>query len=100
LAARCRENGIYSFSNFDALVDAEGLTNTWYYFDTIHLSQRAMPIALNALREIFPDWGVREQKVSVPSEVGRLMDRVFKRTRRLLKMKSPLRRSFIEISSK
>jgi len=91
LAARCRDNEIHFLSTFDALVDAEGLTNTWYYFDTIHLSQRAMPIALNALREIFPEWGMREQKVSVPSGVDRLMDRIFKRIHRLAKIQPPLR---------
>jgi len=93
LAARCRDNEIHFLSTFEALVDAEGLTNTWYYFDTIHLSQHAMPIALNALRDMFPEWGVREQEVSVPSKVDRLMDRIFKRIRRQLKLKPPLRAS-------
>jgi hypothetical protein len=91
LAAHCEKSGINFLSTFDALVDANGLTNTWYYFDTIHLSQRAMPIALNALREMFPEWGMREQKVLVPSPYRRLADRLCKRIRRLLKIKPPLR---------
>jgi hypothetical protein len=93
LATRCRENGIYFLSTFDALVDAEGLTNTWYYFDTIHLSQRAMPVALNALRGIFPEWGMRKLEVVVPSQMDRFVDRVTKRIRRLAKISVPLRRS-------
>lgn len=93
LATRCRKNEIHFLSTFDSLVDKQGLTNTWYYFDTIHLSQRAMPIAWNALCEMFPEWGLQKLEVVVPSKFGCMMDRVFKRIRRLAKIQPPRRRS-------
>tara|TARA_B110000196_G_scaffold204442_1_gene175170 strand:- start:706 stop:1032 length:327 start_codon:yes stop_codon:yes gene_type:complete len=93
LAARCRENEIHFLSTFDALVDAEGITSTWCYFDTIHLSQRAIPMALNALRGIFPWWVMRKLEVMVPSQMDRFVDRVTKRIRRLTRVQSPVKMS-------
>ena len=93
LAEHCSEKGIRFLDIFDALVHRNGITNTWYYFDTIHLSQRAMPIVWNALREICPEWGMRKLEVVVPSQMDRFVDRVTKRIRRLAKISVPLRRS-------
>ena len=74
-------------------VDAEGITSTWCYFDTIHLSQRAIPMALNALRGIFPWWVMRKLEVMVPSQMDRFVDRVTKRIRRLTRVQSPVKMS-------
>ena len=91
LAEHCSEKGIRFLDIFDALVHRNGITNTWYYFDTIHLSQRAMPIVLNRLPEILSELELPKQKVLVPSPYRRLADRLCKRIRRLLKIKPPLR---------
>ena len=91
LSDRCQEHEIYFLSIFDALLDSNGLTNTWYYFDTIHLSQRAMPLVWNALRDLFPGWELAKAKVIVPSPWDRLVDRISKRMRRLAKIQPPAR---------
>jgi len=91
LSEHCSEKGIRFLDIFDALVHRNGITNTWYYFDTIHLSQRAMPILLNRLSEILSELELPKQKVLVPSPYRRLADRLCKRIRRLLKIKPPLR---------
>ena len=54
LSGRCAEKGIALVDFFDSLVDAEGLTLPGYFRDEIHLSQRAMPFALEALRRAWP----------------------------------------------
>jgi tetratricopeptide (TPR) repeat protein/GT2 family glycosyltransferase/acetyltransferase-like isoleucine patch superfamily enzyme len=50
LKSRCEENGVIFVSVFDKLVDRDGLTNTAYYLDDIHLSQAVMPLILDELR--------------------------------------------------
>lgn len=40
---------------FDKLVSENFETNTSYYFDGIHLSQKAMPFFLNELLKKYPD---------------------------------------------
>jgi hypothetical protein len=58
----------------------------WFYFDAIHLSQRAMPLTLRALRNLFPDEAYPELPLPAPSWTGRGFDRVSKRVRRWLKL--------------
>ena len=52
MAEFCKRNKIGFLSNFKYLVDKDGLTNKKYYMDAIHLSQRAMPLTLKALRSV------------------------------------------------
>ncbi len=51
LIGECKKREIVFVSVFDRLVDENGLTRPEYYADDIHLSQRAMPFILDALRE-------------------------------------------------
>jgi len=51
----CAANDAVFVSIFDQLVDENGLTKTEYYMDPVHLSQRAMPLVLEKLREIIGD---------------------------------------------
>jgi FkbM family methyltransferase len=51
LSEECKNRGIPFVSIFDELVDEDGLTRTEYYADAIHLSQRAMPLILDACRK-------------------------------------------------
>ncbi len=50
LDEECRKRGIVFVSIFDELIDEDGLTRAEYYADAIHLSQRAMPLILDAFR--------------------------------------------------
>jgi GT2 family glycosyltransferase/acetyltransferase-like isoleucine patch superfamily enzyme/Flp pilus assembly protein TadD len=50
LSEECKRRGVVFVSIFDKLIDEEGLTKTEYYADPIHLSQRAMPLILEVLR--------------------------------------------------
>lgn len=49
LHKKCQTNNIYYISIYDKLMDESGLTNTSYYMDEIHLSQKAMPITLKTI---------------------------------------------------
>ena len=51
----CSSGGAKFISIFDELVDERGLTRPEYYFDYIHLSQKAMPFALAKVKEIVGD---------------------------------------------
>ncbi len=42
-------------SLFDELLDEEGNTNQYYYGDSIHLSQRAMPLVVNKIQQLYPE---------------------------------------------
>lgn len=55
LADGSARQGQLMISVFDALTDATGTPLPHYFLDGIHLSQHAMPVALAALREAFPD---------------------------------------------
>jgi len=46
----CQDNGVIFLSIFESLLDREGLTNSYFYMDQIHLSQKAMPLALEEFR--------------------------------------------------
>lgn len=43
-------------SIFDSLVDSNGMTDTSYYADEIHLSQRAMPLTLGEISRCMPEF--------------------------------------------
>ena len=45
LASKASETGLLFFSIFNDLLLADGATNPFYYADSIHLSQTAMPLA-------------------------------------------------------
>jgi hypothetical protein len=51
----CSSTGVEFISIFDELVDEQGLTREEYYFDYIHLSQKAMPLVIEKVKEIFGD---------------------------------------------
>lgn len=50
LKAECKDD-IAFFSIFDKLLEDNGETNKNYYWDTVHLSQKVMPIAKELLKE-------------------------------------------------
>jgi hypothetical protein len=51
----CKKNNIKFFSIFDRLLLKNGLTNMDYYMDKIHLSQKAMALAIAELRKQITD---------------------------------------------
>lgn len=51
----CMSAGVKFISIFDELVDEYRLTRIEYYFDFIHLSQKAMPLALAKIEEVVGD---------------------------------------------
>jgi len=59
LRERCAERKIPFVDFLDALVGPDGATRMGLYRDPIHLSQRAMPLALAALRRAWPDCDAR-----------------------------------------
>jgi len=83
---QCAECGVKFLENFSALVNEQGKAMSWYYFDAIHLSQRAMPLTLRALANLFPGRNYPQPPLPAPSAVGRVMDVVAKRLRRWLKL--------------
>lgn len=50
----CDEYLVPFVSIFDAIVNADNETDMGYLFDTAHLSQKALPFALEALQEYLP----------------------------------------------
>ena len=55
LNEKCMAIPVDTISIFDELVDRDGLTNMHYYLDMVHLSQKAMPLALSKFREWRPE---------------------------------------------
>lgn len=88
---RCADSGAKFLETFPALVNESGRAVSWYYFDTIHLSQRAMPLTLRALAELFPEHNYPQIPISSPSAGAQVVDVVAKRLRRWLKLKPPRR---------
>jgi lysophospholipase L1-like esterase len=72
-----------------AFVNPAGKAVSWYYFDAIHLSQRALPLTLRALAKLFPAAGYPELPLPQPTWGQKLFDRAIKRTRRWLKLAPP-----------
>ena len=54
-----REHGVGFVSLFDHLLLDDGSTNPAYYIDQVHLSQRAMPLAVREFQKVFPSLRVR-----------------------------------------
>lgn len=50
----CRDRKIRFLHNYPHLVNSTGETREEFYMDRIHLSQRAQPLTLRCLEEIFP----------------------------------------------
>ena len=68
LQRACRENGWLFLDNFDCFVFKNGLTDSWYFMDKIHLAQRAMPATLNRLGKLIPALEIPPQIMpSLPS---------------------------------
>ena len=91
---RCADCGARFLENFPRLVDARGKTIQWYLWDSIHLSQRAMPITLESLRAICPELGVPPQHIHHPGGLERILDVVKRRSRRVTKEIGKISRLF------
>jgi hypothetical protein len=55
LSDLCSSSDAKFISIFDDLVDSQGLTRMEYYSDQVHLSQKAMPLALTKIEEMVGD---------------------------------------------
>jgi hypothetical protein len=82
---RCGRIGLPFLATLPHLTDRRGRPLRWYFFDSIHLSQRAMPIALRELAALLPESGIEVPPVLRPSSCSRLADWLDKRGRRLRK---------------
>lgn len=91
---RCTDSEILFLDTLSSIVDSAGNPMIWYFFDNIHLSQRAMPVTLLHLSKLFPDWGIELPPIKNPDLRVRLADWLKRRTRRILKELSKIR-SFI-----
>ncbi len=88
---RCGECGAKFLETAPAFVTAEGKVVRWYFFDAIHLSQRALPVTLRALAALFPERNYPQLPMPAPTVAERLLDGVAKKARRWLKLKPPQR---------
>lgn len=88
---RCAECGAKFLETAPAFVTAEGKAVSWYFFDAIHLSQRALPETLRALAALFPERNYPQLPMPAPSFAERMLDGVAKKARRWLKLKPPRR---------
>jgi hypothetical protein len=73
LADWCAANEAKFISIFDELIDDRGQTKTDIYADQIHLSQKAMPLAIARMRKIMPDFNFNalpRVTVITPSNIG------------------------------
>lgn len=93
---RSQACGVHFLETYPGLVNAKGRTVNWFYFDSIHVSQRALPLTLQALRNIFPGASYPQLPMPHPSGGEQLMDRVRKRVRRWLKLPPPATRHVYE----
>ena len=82
---RCATCGARFLENFSRLVDGRGRTIRWFFWDSIHLSQRAMPVTLEALRMICPEMGIPTQLVKRPGVMAMAADEVRRRFDRIVK---------------
>lgn len=82
---RCGECGAKFLENYAGLVNDNNKTETWFFFDAIHLSQRALPLTLQALARLYPEEGYPELPLPQPTSLEKLSDRLRKRLRRWLK---------------
>ncbi len=56
LGEQCKKHQIKFISIFNKLIDEQGLSKNEYYMDNIHISQKAMPLALEELKKHIPDF--------------------------------------------
>lgn len=82
---RCGMAGVFFLENIPHLTDRRGLIPTWYFFDSIHLSQRAMPVTLRELAAMFPALGLEIPAIPSASLMNRFGDWFTRRKTRLLK---------------
>jgi hypothetical protein len=83
---RCQACGAKFLENYPGLVDANDRTMEWFFFDAIHLSQRALPLTLRALAKLYPEAGYPELPLPQPTGAQKIWDRCAKRMRRWLKL--------------
>ncbi len=82
---RCAGCGARFLENFPHLVDGRGKTIRWYFWDSIHLSQRAMPGTLTNLRVICPELGIPAQRIKRLGGLAVVWDVLKRRCRRVAK---------------
>jgi hypothetical protein len=82
---RCQRLGLSFLETAPHLAGRHGRPLRWYFFDSIHLSQRAMPITLRALAALLPDCDIEVPPVPSPTQCSRLADWLDKRRNRLRK---------------
>lgn len=83
---RCLDCGAKFLENYFGLVTAKDKTESWFFFDAIHLSQRALPLTLRALAKLYPEAGYPELPLPQPTWMAKGFDRAAKRLRRWLKL--------------
>lgn len=89
--ARCKTEHFLFLDTPSTITDSSGSPLIWYFFDNIHLSQRAMPATLMRLSELLPDWKIPLLPVRHPGLNSRLADWLKRRSRRILKEISKIR---------
>lgn len=82
---RCQRLGLFFLETAPHLADRQGRPLRWYFFDSIHLSQRAMPVTLRQLVFLLPDCGIEVPPIKPPTSCSRLADWLDKRRHRLCK---------------
>ncbi|MBW8782090.1 MAG: hypothetical protein JF599_09405 [Verrucomicrobia bacterium] len=95
---RCAECGARFLENFPRLIDARGKSIRWYFWDSIHLSQRAMPATLENFRAICPELGIPPQRICHPGGAAVMFDLFKRRCRRVAKEIRKLPRLFGAVS--
>ncbi len=89
---RSAKVGAYFLENAHHLTNSAGKPYNWYFFDSIHLSQRAMPATLHELAILLPDLNLKGPPISTLNFNLRLRDWLHRRYLRIRKELSKLRR--------
>lgn len=55
LKSNAERNGFIFIDVYDKLIDENRNANLEFYMDQVHLSQKAMPFAIDELKQVFPD---------------------------------------------
>lgn len=82
---RCLDCGAKFLGTATDLTNRRGKALRWYFFDSIHLSQRAMPVTLARLAAMLPAMGFPEDCPTRPGFCRVLGDWLVKRGRRIRK---------------
>ena len=82
---RCAKSRIAFMENANYLADGKSGIHGWYFFDSIHLSQRAMPATMQALADLFPDWSLAVPTLPSPTLAHRFHDWLLRRRKRIHK---------------